>query len=148
MPRSRSRSLLSIDAGLDLVLAEDLGLREHRIDEGGLAVVDVRDDGDVSDVVALRELLRGRLGLGDGFGADRHGATGLAGGSRGRGALSGGDGRGDALSGNGLHDASRFGELKSRERGGCSPARRGSVETHTIPRIKCRRRRVFVVTHA
>ena len=35
-----------------LVLAEDAGLPEHRVDERRLAVVDVGDDGDVADVVA------------------------------------------------------------------------------------------------
>jgi hypothetical protein len=35
-----------------LVLAERAGLPEHRVDEGRLAVVDVRDDRDVADVVA------------------------------------------------------------------------------------------------
>ena len=33
-----------------LVLAERAGLPEHLVDEGGLAVVDVSDDGDVADV--------------------------------------------------------------------------------------------------
>src|SRR5690606_30333179 len=32
-----------------LVLTEDAGLAKHRIDESGLAVVDVSDDGDVAD---------------------------------------------------------------------------------------------------
>ena len=35
-----------------LVLAERAGLPEHRVDERRLAVVDVRDDGDVADVAA------------------------------------------------------------------------------------------------
>ena len=35
-----------------LVRAERAGLAEHRVDEGGLAVVDVGDDGDVAQVVA------------------------------------------------------------------------------------------------
>ena len=34
-----------------LVLAERAGLPEHRVDERGLAVVDVRDDGDVAELV-------------------------------------------------------------------------------------------------
>ena len=121
------------DARLDLlVLAEDLGLREHRVDEGGLAVVDVRDDGDVADVVALLQVRRRRLGLRDGLGTHRHGALGLAdlGGLSGVNAL--GDGRGDALSGHGLHDASRVGRVKRCECGGCLPGRQGSVETHRI----------------
>ena len=37
--------------GDDLVLAEDSGLLEHGVDQGGLAVVDVGDDGDVADVL-------------------------------------------------------------------------------------------------
>jgi hypothetical protein len=32
----------------DIVLAERAGLAKHVIDQGGLAVVDVRHDGDVS----------------------------------------------------------------------------------------------------
>ncbi len=35
-----------------VVLAEGAGLPEHLVHEGGLAVVDVRDDGDVTEVVA------------------------------------------------------------------------------------------------
>ena len=34
-----------------LVFAEELGLADDLVDERGLAVVDVRDDGDVSDVL-------------------------------------------------------------------------------------------------
>ena len=37
----------------DLAAAERAGLLEQPVDERGLAVVDVRDDGDVSDVTAL-----------------------------------------------------------------------------------------------
>ena len=37
---------------LGLVLGERAALAEHGVDEGGLAVVDVRDDGDVAQVVA------------------------------------------------------------------------------------------------
>ena len=40
-----------------LVLAERAGLPEHRVDERRLAVVDVRDDRDVAEVVALDELI-------------------------------------------------------------------------------------------
>ena len=36
-----------------LVLAERAGLPEHRVDERRLAVVDVRDDRDVAEVVAI-----------------------------------------------------------------------------------------------
>ena len=51
MPRSRSRSLESIDA-LDqaLVVAVDAALPQQAVDQGGLAVVDVGDDGDVAKV--------------------------------------------------------------------------------------------------
>src|SRR5581483_5335737 len=35
-----------------LVLAEDVALPQHAVDEGGLPVVDVRDDRDVADVLA------------------------------------------------------------------------------------------------
>ena len=41
-----------------LVLAERAGLPEHRVDEGRLAVVDVGDDGDVPQIVAMGEGLR------------------------------------------------------------------------------------------
>jgi hypothetical protein len=34
-----------------LVLAEDVALAEHRVHEGGLAVVDVGDDRDVANIV-------------------------------------------------------------------------------------------------
>jgi outer membrane protein TolC len=34
------------------VFAKDAGLPEHLVDEGGLAVVDVGDDGDIADVLA------------------------------------------------------------------------------------------------
>ena len=63
MPFSRSRSPESMTRSTSgLVGAERAGLAEHRVDEGGLAVVDVGDDGDVAQVVA---------GAGDG-----HGGTG------------------------------------------------------------------------
>ena len=53
MPFSRSRSLESITRSTTrLVGAEGAGLAEHRVDERGLAVVDVGDDGDVAQVVA------------------------------------------------------------------------------------------------
>ena len=39
--------------GHRLVLAKEARLPEHRVDEGGLAVVDVSDDRDVTDVFAL-----------------------------------------------------------------------------------------------
>jgi hypothetical protein len=49
MPRSRSMSLESrMRSPLSLSLAELPALAEHLVDEGGLAVVDVGDDGDVA----------------------------------------------------------------------------------------------------
>ena len=50
MPRSRSSGLESMTrSGDDLVVAEGAGLPEHLVDERGLAVIDVRDDGDIAD---------------------------------------------------------------------------------------------------
>ena len=40
-----------------LVLPEDAGLPEHLVDQGRLAVIDVRDDGDVADRHGLRGIL-------------------------------------------------------------------------------------------
>ena len=37
----------------DLILAERAGLAEHLVDERRLAVIDVRDDGDVTDFHSL-----------------------------------------------------------------------------------------------
>ena len=37
-----------------LVGAKDAALVQQRVDEGGLAVVDVRDDRDVADIIAAR----------------------------------------------------------------------------------------------
>ena len=55
MPRSRSRSLESMTRSIDLLVgAEDAALVQHGVDQRGLAVVDVGDDGDVADVVAAR----------------------------------------------------------------------------------------------
>ena len=51
MPRSRSRSFevhRPLDGGL--IVAEGPGLFQERIHERGLAVVDMRDDGDVADI--------------------------------------------------------------------------------------------------
>jgi hypothetical protein len=56
MPRSRSSAIRVHDA-IDqrLVAPEDPALAEHRVDQRRLAVVDVRDDRDVTDVCpALR----------------------------------------------------------------------------------------------
>ena len=67
MPFSRSRSPESMTRSTTAWLdAEGAGLAEHRVDEGGLAVVDVRDDGDIAEVGAGGEV-RG-LGLGVGHG--------------------------------------------------------------------------------
>ena len=55
MPRSRSRSLLSIARSCDLlVVAERAGLLQQPVDQGRLAVVDVRDDRDVAQVHMAR----------------------------------------------------------------------------------------------
>src|SRR5262249_28732947 len=57
-----------------LVLAKHTALPQHRIDEGRLAVVDMRDDRDVADVVACGAVGRaGRSGVGDAHAAPRHG---------------------------------------------------------------------------
>src|SRR5690606_30283098 len=42
-------------AGL-LVFAEDVGLFEHSIDQGGFAMIDVRNNSDVADSVALKHV--------------------------------------------------------------------------------------------
>ena len=44
----------------DLVLAKGAGLAEHLVDERRLAVIDVRDDGDVPDLHKLRKLITKR----------------------------------------------------------------------------------------
>jgi len=56
MPRSRSRSLLSITRSSTRWFSRHAGGAEDRIDQGGLAVIDVRDDGYVAD--ALRDVGR------------------------------------------------------------------------------------------
>ncbi len=49
MPRSRSRSLESITRSATLlVVAEGVRLAQQAIDQGGLAVVDMGDDGDIT----------------------------------------------------------------------------------------------------
>ena len=60
MPRSRSSGLLSSMASLvdALVGAEVAALPEHGVDQRGLAVIDVGDDGDVA-----AERVRYRRGL-------------------------------------------------------------------------------------
>ena len=51
MPRSRSRSFESMRAlGDPLVLAERAGLLQQAVDQRGLAVVDVGDNGDIAKV--------------------------------------------------------------------------------------------------
>jgi len=53
MPRSRSRSLESMTRSTTASLARKMPeLPEHGVDEGGFAVVDVGDDGDVANVLA------------------------------------------------------------------------------------------------
>ena len=57
MPRSRSRSLESrICSPDELGFAKLAALAQHAVDQGGLAVVDVGDDGHVADVVASHGL--------------------------------------------------------------------------------------------
>ena len=60
MPRSRSWSfgvhdeaVLAADELVEFLRPEQPGLPEHLVDERGLAVVNVGDDGDVPDVVPL-----------------------------------------------------------------------------------------------
>ena len=54
IPRSRSWSIESMTRSVTrLVGGEGAGLAQHRVDQGGLAVVDVGDDRDVADVGAL-----------------------------------------------------------------------------------------------
>ena len=51
MPRSRSRSFESITRSATASLSRKrAGLPEHGVDQGGLTVVDVSDDGDVSQI--------------------------------------------------------------------------------------------------
>ena len=57
MPRSRSRSLESrMQSPDELAGAELAALPQQGIDQRGLAVVDVGDDGDVTDIVATHSL--------------------------------------------------------------------------------------------
>ena len=56
MPFSRSRSIESSTRGGDvLAVAEGARLPQHRVDERGLAVVDVGHDRDVADVLSAAE---------------------------------------------------------------------------------------------
>ena len=50
MPRSFSRSFGIHHARVDvLVVAESAGLAQQLVDQGGLAVIDVGDDGDIAN---------------------------------------------------------------------------------------------------
>ena len=50
MPRSRSSGFESITRSCDdLIVAKRAGLAEHLVHQRGLAVIDVGDDGDVTD---------------------------------------------------------------------------------------------------
>ena len=74
MPFSRSRSPESITRSTRAwFAAERAGLAEHRVDERGLAVVDVGDDRDVAEVVADGG---GRSGRGVGRDGGGHGGAG------------------------------------------------------------------------
>jgi len=64
--------------GNSLIDAEGAGLAQHRIDQGGLAVVDVGDDGDVEDG-AQRELRLRRCGISGVLGGDFGRGDGLRG---------------------------------------------------------------------
>ena len=55
IPRSRSSSLVSRMLAHQLAVAEPAALAQHAIDQRGLAVVDVGDDGDVANVFAAHE---------------------------------------------------------------------------------------------
>ena len=65
MPRSRSRSFESrMQIADELILTERAALAEQAVHERRLAVVDVRDDGDIAKVFASHEIQcsRNRLG--------------------------------------------------------------------------------------
>ena len=59
----QDEAVLAADELVQLLGAEQAGLPEHLIDQGGLAVVDVGDDGDVADVVPLHVWVRNAFGL-------------------------------------------------------------------------------------
>ena len=68
MPFSRSRSFESMTRSTSgLVGAEDARLAQHEVDERGLAVVDVGDDGDVADLLACDHGLYGVAAKGRGI---------------------------------------------------------------------------------
>ena len=55
MPRSRSIALLSITVSTTFsCVGEGAALAEELVDQRGLAMVDVGDDGDVADLRAMR----------------------------------------------------------------------------------------------
>ncbi len=61
MPRSRSWSLESMARSVvRLVGSEDAGLGQELVHQGGLAVVDVGDDGDVAKVHSVSMRIGGR----------------------------------------------------------------------------------------
>ncbi len=63
MPRSRSRSFESITRSTtSWLLTEDAALVEHGVDQRGLAVIDVGDDGDVALPPGGCALIRGHNG--------------------------------------------------------------------------------------
>ena len=53
IPRSLQRIGVHHPFGDDLVFPERAGLAEHLVDEGRLPVVDVRDDGDITNLHSL-----------------------------------------------------------------------------------------------
>src|SRR5438270_8010105 len=63
MPRSRSIAAVHHAFSDLLVLPEDVALPQHPVDQGGLPVVDVRDDRDISDVLARRHYRPSRCTL-------------------------------------------------------------------------------------
>ena len=62
MPRSRSRSLESMRALLHLlIVAHRAGLLQELIDQRGLAMVDMGNDGDITDIHEVIPLLTSPL---------------------------------------------------------------------------------------
>ena len=53
MPRSRSRSMSSSICSRKSRLVDGAGLDQELIGQGALAVVDVGDDGEIADVLAV-----------------------------------------------------------------------------------------------
>ena len=57
MPFSRSRSIESMTrSATSWPVPERAGLPEHRVDQRGLAVVDVSDDGEVAEIATYRHV--------------------------------------------------------------------------------------------